>query len=145
MMLRAALILVAIRAQTAPPVSGPADPPAEPAEPAPPSACADDSTWHTQKPTQAPTVAAAKKKYVHSNSRSGLQVFFALVLIMVIIISIMAICARCKKDQRSNQRSLEMSERQSSYEPPVVQGERVPTPMGRVPPSKLDSPRGAVV
>ena len=100
----------------------------------------------TQKPTQAPTVAAAKKKYVHSNSRSGLQVFFALVLIMVIIISIMAICARCKKDQRSNQRSLEMSERQSSYEPPVVvQGERVPAPMGRVPPSKLDSPRGAVV
>ena len=32
-----------------------------------------------------------------------------------------------------------------SYEPPVVQGERVPRPMGRVPPSKLDSPRGAVV
>ena len=72
MMLRVALILVAIRAQTAPPVSGP---PAEPAEP----------------------------------------------------------------------RSLEMSDRQSSYEPPVVQGERVPAPMGRVPPSKLDSPRGAVV
>ena len=98
----------------------------------------------TQKPTQAPTVAAAKKKYVHS-SRSGLQTFFALVLILVIIISIMAICARCKREQRSSQRSLEMSERQSSYEPPVVHGERVPTPMGRVPPSKLDSPRGAVV
>ena len=59
--------------------------------------------------------------------------------------SIMAICARCKREQRSNQRALEMSNRQSSYEPPVVQGERVPTPMGRVPPSKLDSPRGAVV
>ena len=99
----------------------------------------------TQKPTQAPTVAAAKKKYVHS-SRSGLQTFFALVLILVIIISIMAICARCKREQRSNQRSFEMTDRQSSYEPPVVvQGERVPTPMGRVPPSKLDSPRGAVV
>ena len=43
-------------------------------------------------------------------------------------------------------RFLEMSNRQSSYEPPVVvQGERVPAPMGRVPPSKLDSPRGAVV
>ena len=98
----------------------------------------------TQKPTQAPTVAAAKKKYVHS-SRSGLQTFFALVLILVIIISIMAICARCKREQRSNQRSLEMSERQSSYEPPIVEGERVPTPMGRVPASKLDSPRGAVV
>ena len=63
----------------------------------------------------------------------------------VIIISIMAICARCKREQRSNQRSFEMTDRQSSYEPPVVQGERVPTPMGRVPPSKLDSPRGAVV
>ena len=99
----------------------------------------------TQKPTQAPTVAAAKKKYVHG-SRSGLQTFFALVLILVIIISIMAICARCKREQRSNQRSFEMTDRQSSYEPPVVvQGGRVPTPMGRVPPSKLDSPRGAVV
>ena len=99
----------------------------------------------TQKPTQAPTVAAAKKKYVHS-SRSGLQTFFALVLILVIIISIMAICARCKREQRGNQRSFEMTDRQSSYEPPVVvQGERVPAPMGRVPPSKLDSPRGAVV
>jgi len=83
--------------------------------------------------------------HVHS-SRSGLQTFFALVLILVIIISIMAICARCKREQRSNQRSFEMTDRQSSYEPPVVvQGERVPTPMGRVPPSKLDSPRGAVV
>ena len=72
--------------------------------------------------------------------------FFALVLILVIIISIMAICARCKREQRGNQRSFEMTDRQSSYEPPVVvQGERVPTPMGRVPPSKLDSPRGAVV
>ena len=98
----------------------------------------------TQKPTQAPTIATAKKKYVHS-SRSGLQTFFALVLILVIIISIMAICARCKREQRSNQRSFEMTDRQSSYEPPVVQGERVPAPMGRVPPSKLDSPRGAVV
>ena len=64
----------------------------------------------------------------------------------VIIISIMAICARCKREQRSNQRSFEMTDRQSSYEPPVVvQGERVPAQMGRVPPSKLDSPRGAVV
>jgi len=116
MMLRVALILVAISAQTPPPVSGPAEP--SPAEPAPSD--------------------------VHS-SRSGLQTFFALVLILVLIISIMAICARCKREQRSNNRSLEMSERQSSYEPPVVQGERVPTPMGRVPPSKLDSPRGAVV
>ena len=98
----------------------------------------------TQKPTQAPTVAAAKKKDVHS-SRSGLQTFFALVLILVIIISIMAICARCKREQRSNQRSFEMTDRQSSYEPPVViQGERVPTPMGRVTASKLES-RGAVV
>ena len=52
--------------------------------------------------------------------------------------------ARCKREQRSNQRSLEMSDRQSSYEPPVVEGERVPTPMGRVPASKLES-RGAVV
>ena len=69
----------------------------------------------------------------------------ALVLIMIIIISIMAICARCKREQRSNQRAFEMSQRQSSYEPPIVEGERVPTPMGRVPPSKLDSPRGAVV
>ena len=66
-------------------------------------------------------------------------------LILVIIISIMAICARCKREQRSNQRALEMSERQSSYEPPIVHGERVPAPLGRVPPSKLDSPRGAVV
>ena len=82
--------------------------------------------------------------HVHS-SRSGLQTFFALVLILVIIISIMAICARCKREQRSNQRSFEMTDRQSSYEPPVVHGERVPAPMGRVPPSKLDSPRGAVV
>ena len=58
----------------------------------------------------------------------------------------LAICARCKREQRSNQRSFEMTDRQSSYEPPVVvQGERVPTPMGRVPASKLDSPRGAVV
>ena len=69
-----------------------------------------------------------------------------IVLILVIIISIMAICARCKREQRGNQRSFEMTDRQSSYEPPVVvQGERVPAPMGRVPPSKLDSPRGAVV
>ena len=41
-------------------------------------------------------------------------------------------------------RFLEMSDRQSSYEPPVVEGERVPTPMGRVTASKLES-RGAVV
>ena len=68
----------------------------------------------------------------------------ALVLIMIIIISIMAICARCKREQRSNQRAFEMSQRQSSYEPPVVEGERVPTPMGRVTASKLES-RGAVV
>ena len=100
----------------------------------------------TQKPTASPTVAAAKKKYVHKSSSSVLSTIMALVLIMIIIISIMAICARCKREQRSNNRSLEMSERQSSYEPPVVvQGERVPAPMGRVPPSKLDSPRGAVV
>ena len=99
----------------------------------------------TQKPTASPTVAAAKKKYVHKSSSSVLSTIMALVLIMIIIISIMAICARCKKEQRSNQRSLEMSDRQSSYEPPVVQGERVPAPLGRVPPSKLDSPRGAVV
>ena len=99
-----------------------------------------------QRPTQAPTVAAAKKKYVHRSSSSVLSFFLALVLILIIIISIMAICARCKKEQRSNQRAFEMSNRQSSYEPPVVvQGERVPAPMGRVPPSKLDSPRGAVV
>ena len=100
----------------------------------------------TQKPTASPTVAAAKKEYVHKSSSSVLSFFLALVLILIIIISIMAICARCKKEQRSNQRAFEMSNRQSSYEPPVVvQGERVPTPMGRVPPSKLDSPRGAVV
>ena len=47
-MLRAALILVAIRAQTPPPASGPAEP--SPSEPAPsvpsPPACADDATWH---------------------------------------------------------------------------------------------------
>ena len=115
MMLRAALILASISAQTPPPVSDPL------------------------------RVGAAKKKYVHKSSTSVLSTIMALVLIMIIIISIMAICARCKREQRSNQRSLEMSERQSSYEPPVVQGERVPTPMGRVPPSKLDSPRGAVV
>ena len=46
--LRAALLVVAIRAQTSPPVSGPAEP--SPAEPAPsvpsPPACADDATWH---------------------------------------------------------------------------------------------------
>ena len=105
----------------------------------------EETLQPTQKPIASPTVAAAKKKYVHS-SRSGLQTFFALVLILVIIISIMAICARCKREQRSNQRSFEMTDRQSSYEPPVVvQGGRAPTPMGRVPPSKLDSPRGAVV
>ena len=98
----------------------------------------------TQKPTASPTVAAAKKKYVHKSSSSVLSFFLALVLIMIIIISIMAICARCKKEARSNTRSFEMSERQSSYEPPVVHGERVPTPMGRVPASKLES-RGAVV
>jgi len=93
-----------------------------------------------------PTVAAAKKKYEHKSSSSVLSFFLALVLILIIIISIMAILARCKKEQRSNQRAFEMSNRQSSYEPPVVvQGERVPAPMGRVPPSKLDSPRGAVV
>ena len=92
-MLRAALVLASIHAQTPPPASDPS------AEPSPP----------------------------------------------VIIISIMAICARCKREQRSNQRSFEMTDRQSSYEPPVVQGERVPAPLGRVPPSKLDSPRGAVV
>ena len=62
-----------------------------------------------------------------------------------VMICIGALCNRRQKEQRSNQRALEMSERQSSYEPPVVEGERVPTPMGRVPPSKLDSPRGAVV
>ena len=49
-MLRAALILAAIRAQTSPPASGPAEP-SEPSEPAPPEepsppACADDATWH---------------------------------------------------------------------------------------------------
>ena len=48
MMLRLALILASIRAQTSPPVSGPAEP--SPAEPAPsvpsPPACADDATWH---------------------------------------------------------------------------------------------------
>ena len=49
-MLRAALILASIHAQTPPPASGPAEPsepsePAPPAEPSPP-ACADDATWH---------------------------------------------------------------------------------------------------
>ena len=44
-MLRAALILASIHAQTPPPASGPAEP-SEPSEPAPPSACADDATWH---------------------------------------------------------------------------------------------------
>ena len=76
--------------------------------------------------------------------------FLALLFILFshflfVMICIGALCNRRQKEQRSNQRALEMSERQSSYEPPVVQGERVPTPMGRVPPSKLDSPRGAVV
>ena len=50
MMLRVALILASISAQTPPPASGPAEPspPAEPAPPAEPSppACADDTTWH---------------------------------------------------------------------------------------------------
>ena len=46
MMLRVALILAVIRAQTPPPVSGPAEPSPPPAEPTPPSACADDATWH---------------------------------------------------------------------------------------------------
>ena len=110
-----------------------------------PADLAAETLQPTQKPTASPTVAAAKKKYVHKSS-SVLSTFLALVLILIIIISIMAICARCKKEQRSNQRAFEMSNRQSSYEPPVVvQGERVPAPMGRVPPSKLDSPRGAVV
>ena len=111
MMLRVALVLASIHAQTPPPASGPA-------EPSPP-ACADDASWH--------------------------KTIMALALILFVMICIGALCNRRQKEQRSNQRALEMSNRQSSYEPPVVQGERVPTPMGRVPPSKLDSPRGAVV
>ena len=99
----------------------------------------------TQKPTQAPTVAAAKKKVGVANSRKNvLETIMALALILFIMICIGALCNRRQKEQRSNQRALEMSNRQSSYEPPIVEGERVPTPMGRVPASKLES-RGAVV
>ena len=129
-MLRAALILASIHAQTPPPAS---DPPAEPSPPA----CADDASWHKKddeaKNCQWVSELLPTRCDVHGDDKTAQEA------------SIMAICARCKREQRSNNRSLEMSERQSSYEPPVVQGERVPTPMGRVPPSKLDSPSGAVV
>ena len=74
----------------------------------------------------------------HRLSSSGVARQKHGVLSMIIIISIMAICARCNRDKEqrlSNQRSLEMSERESSYEPLVVE-----TPTG----SKLEA-RGAVV
>jgi len=61
----------------------------------------------TQKPTQSPTVVASKKKVGVANSRRNvIEAILALTLVLIIIISIMAICARLNRSKElSNQRS----------------------------------------